>query len=76
MHDQQIYVYFPEKCDILPEWRVFSPGLFENTHAWLLGMGGSEIIVLRLFPAVSSLEHSRTPAPPGTFVAQSAVGLL
>ena len=68
--------YFPEKCEILPEWRIFFPRFFENTDAWLLGMGDSDVTVLKHFPAVFSLEHSLTPAPPGTFMAQSATWLL
>lgn len=73
MHDKN--TYFPKKHEILPKWRIF-PLFFDNTHAWLLRMGGSEITVLKLFPAVSGLEHSLTPTPPSTFMGQAAIWLL
>lgn len=61
---------------VLPKGRIFFPLFFENTNAWLLGMGGSEITILKLLPAVPRLEDSLTPAPPGGFVTQCAAGLL
>lgn len=61
---------------ILPKWRVFSPLFFENSHAWLLGIGGSEITVLQVFPAVSGFEHCLAPTPPRAFMAQHAGWLL
>lgn len=68
--------YLPEKCEILPRWRIRFPRFFENAHAWLLGMGDPEVTFLKLFPAVFNLEHRLTPTPPGTFMAQSAIWLL
>lgn len=70
-----IKIYFWEEFEILPKWRISSL-FFENSHARLLGIGGSEITVLKLFPIISRLEHCLTPTPPSAFMPQHAIGLL
>lgn len=69
-------VHFPGERAILPKWRLFLLLFLEGTHARLLGMGSSQVTVLKVVTAVPGLEDSLAPASPGSFVAQCVDRLL